>query len=311
MDNKIQWTLDLIEKIKLAEIGEETRLDSIKNSLENERTVYDIDKKYLIGKFKELKNLESQKSSPNSNNYTSESPITNTTTIPTSPNRTQTKYTPSKNFEENFWKTFSGEKRLSPVLTHFATEFSQTMDQNMEIFAERIIGDEIIGKELNVNKLLEFVKNELSKVDVKQTKTKRESNTTKQEEFTIYDVDRLTGTQFEKFMEKLLNANGYSDAKVVGKAGDQGGDIEAYNDGEKFIIQAKNYAINNKVTNSAVQEVFAAIAYYGADQGIVVTNSFFTSGAIELAEVNNITLWDRRVVSQMLEGYNRGQKEHV
>ncbi len=310
MNNKIQWTLDLIEKIRLAKIGEETRLDAIKNALENGKTVYDSDKKYLMRKFEELKNTVSKKSTQISKNYTSESQessITNTTSISISSNHTRTKHIPSKNFEGNFWKTFSGEKRLLPILIHFATEFSQTMDQNKEIFAERIIGDEIIGKELNVNKLLEFVENELSKVEVKQTKTKRESNTTKQEEITIYDVDKLTGIQFEKFMEKLLNANGYSDAKVVGKVGDQGGDIEAYNDDEKFIIQAKNYALNRKVTNSAVQEVFAAIAYYGADQGIVVTNSSFTPGAKELAKVNNITLWDRRIVSQMLEGYNQVQ----
>jgi restriction system protein len=73
-------------------------------------------------------------------------------------------------------------------------------------------------------------------------------------------------------------------------------------------MHEKNYSLNRKVTNSAVQEVLGAIAYYGADKGIVVTNSFFTSSAKELANVNNITLWDRRRVSQILEVYNQGGK---
>lgn len=217
-------------------------------------------------------------------------------------------FTDRYNFEDEFWKSFSGEKRLSDFLAHFVTEYSQTIDQHKKIFAEQIIGEELIGKRLDSTKLQEFVENELSKLEIKQIKPRGSVVFEPPEDITIYDVDRLTGTQFEKFMEDLLNANGYSDAQVTGNAGDQGGDILAYNDDEKFIIQAKNYALNKKVTNSAVQEVLGAIAYYGADKGIVVTNSFFTSSAKELAEVNNITLWDRRIVTQMLEGYNQAEK---
>lgn len=214
-------------------------------------------------------------------------------------------------FENDFWDSFRGEKRLTDILIHFVTEFSNTIEQHKQVFAEKIIGEGLIVKRNNPEKLLAFVEDELSKLEFKQIKPKGNSSTKKQDEVSIYDIDRLTGTQFEEFMEKLLDANGYSDSHVTGKAGDQGGDILTKNDDEKFIIQAKNYALNRKVTNSAVQEVLGAIAYYGADQGVVVTNSFFTQSAIELAEVNNITLWDRRIVTQMLEGYNQGQKNHV
>jgi len=210
-------------------------------------------------------------------------------------------------FENDFWDSFRGEKRLTDILTHFVTEFSNTLEEHKQEFAEKIIGQGLIVKRNNSEKLLAFVEEELSKLEIKPVKEIRpraNSNTKKQEGNTIYDVDRLTGTQFEEFMEKLLDANGYSNSHVTGKAGDQGGDILTNSDDEKFIIQAKNYALNRKVTNSAVQEVLGAIAYYGADQGVVVTNSFFTKSAIELAEVNNITLWDRRIVTQMIEGYN-------
>ena len=211
------------------------------------------------------------------------------------------------NFEQDFWDSFTGENRLSDLLAHFTLRYADKIDEHKHTFAEKIIGEKLIGKYLDTNKLLEFVENELSNLKIKYVRPKTSSTQShsNEDEVTIYDIDRLTGVQFEKFIEALLDANGYSDAQVTGKAGDQGGDILAYKEDEKLIIQAKNYALNRKVDNSAVQEVLGAIAYYGADKGIVVTNSFFSAGARELAEVNNIQLWDRRVVSQMLEIYNK------
>jgi len=52
--DKVQWTLDLIEKLKAANIGDQVRLNSIKNALVYGKTVYESDKKYLQEKFKEL-----------------------------------------------------------------------------------------------------------------------------------------------------------------------------------------------------------------------------------------------------------------
>lgn len=55
--DKIEWTLDLIERLKIAQIGEELRLDAIKNALKNGKTVYESDKKYLQEKFKVLQGI--------------------------------------------------------------------------------------------------------------------------------------------------------------------------------------------------------------------------------------------------------------
>ena len=52
--DKVQWTLDLIKKLKVAKIGEEARLDAIKDALTNGRPVYESDKKYLQEQFNEL-----------------------------------------------------------------------------------------------------------------------------------------------------------------------------------------------------------------------------------------------------------------
>lgn len=67
-----------------------------------------------------------------------------------------------------------------------------------------------------------------------------------------------------------------------------GADVIAYKDNKKYVIQVKFY--NNPVGNKAVQEVVGAIGMYKADKGIVVTNSTFTTSAIELANANNIEL---------------------
>lgn len=69
-----------------------------------------------------------------------------------------------------------------------------------------------------------------------------------------------------------------------------GADVIAYKDNVKYVIQVKFY--NNPVSNKAVQEVVGAIGMYKADKGIVVTNSTFTSSAIELAKANDIELVD-------------------
>jgi Restriction endonuclease len=63
--------------------------------------------------------------------------------------------------------------------------------------------------------------------------------------------------------------------------GDQGADLIAKKNGRTIIIQAKCY--QGTVGNKAVQEVISALAYYGGDEGWVVTNSFFTPSAKALA----------------------------
>lgn len=74
------------------------------------------------------------------------------------------------------------------------------------------------------------------------------------------------------------------------KTGDQGADLIVEKGNNKIAIQAKFYS--STVGNSAVQEVVGAIKYYDANKGIVITNSTYTSSAIDLAKVNNIQLID-------------------
>lgn len=75
-----------------------------------------------------------------------------------------------------------------------------------------------------------------------------------------------------------------------------GADVIAYKDNIKYVIQVKFY--NTPVGNKAVQEVVGAIGMYKAHKGIVVTNSTFTSSAVELANANNIELVDGEKIEE-------------
>ena len=107
------------------------------------------------------------------------------------------------------------------------------------------------------------------------------------------------GYEFEEYVANLYRKLGYTIEEVTKKSGDQGADIIAYKDNNKYVFQVKFY--NNPVGNKAVQEVVGAIGMYKANRGIVVTNSNFTPSAVELANANEIELVD----GQKIEKYKK------
>lgn len=116
----------------------------------------------------------------------------------------------------------------------------------------------------------------------------------------LLKADRLTGPQFEQWCAKLLRRNGFWLVRVVGKSNDQGADIIAWKHFRKYVIQCKCYG--GKVGNAAVQQVNAAVEYYGwqwRDRAVVMTNSYFTKGGIQAAGKCNVLLWDRDTLRNM------------
>lgn len=97
------------------------------------------------------------------------------------------------------------------------------------------------------------------------------------------------GYDFEVYLGSIFKEIGYT-VSVTKKSGDQGADLIIEKNKIKTVVQAKFYS--SPVGNKAIQEVVSAIAYYGAKNGMVVTNNSYTKSAIELAIVNNIELID-------------------
>ncbi|AZU65000.1 hypothetical protein CHR53_15565 [Neobacillus mesonae] len=121
----------------------------------------------------------------------------------------------------------------------------------------------------------------------------------------IYQVDSMSGTTFEDYLATILKAKGYR-VQQTPISGDYGADLILSTNGKKIAVQAKRYS--DKVGIQAVQEIFSAKNYYGVDECWVITNSYFTAPAINLADSNDVKLIDRdQLVDWMLEEKNRTQ----
>lgn len=80
---------------------------------------------------------------------------------------------------------------------------------------------------------------------------------------------------------------------------DFGADIIIYYGGKVFAVQCKYHSA--PVGISAVQELVAAIPFYEAHAGIVISNQSYTKQARRLAEANGIVLVDGCALQNMLD----------
>ena len=116
----------------------------------------------------------------------------------------------------------------------------------------------------------------------------------------IDEIDNvMDGFDFEKYAGKLLSDNGFEKVYVTKCSNDFGVDIIAYKDDIKYSIQCKKYS--STVGISAVQEVIASKVMNDSHVAVVLTNNYFTKSAKELANKNNVLLWDRNKLEQLIE----------
>jgi len=102
----------------------------------------------------------------------------------------------------------------------------------------------------------------------------------------------------------------FSFARIIEtpKSGDQGADVLIEKAGERTVIQAKLYS--DSVGNKAVQEAIAARSHFRCHAAKVVTNSYFTPSAQQLAESSDVQLIGREELSQMIDEFNRNAKDY-
>ncbi len=108
-----------------------------------------------------------------------------------------------------------------------------------------------------------------------------------------------SGYDFEIFCGKLLEFNGFVDVRITGTSNDYGVDIIAFKEDVKYAIQCKKYS--HPIGVSAVQEVIASKSMHDCHVAVVLTNSTFTTNAEVLAKKNNVLLWDRHKLINMLK----------
>jgi HJR/Mrr/RecB family endonuclease len=111
------------------------------------------------------------------------------------------------------------------------------------------------------------------------------------------NIEMMNGYEFERFLGDLFKKMGYNVINTKLSV-DQGADLIVERFGEKTVIQAKCYS--DSVGNSTIQEAGAAKNHYHCDKVLVITTSFFTKPAIQLARDNNIELWNRTKLDEVV-----------
>ena len=109
----------------------------------------------------------------------------------------------------------------------------------------------------------------------------------------------MRGGELEQFLEKAFSELQYL-VERTGRAGDQGVDLIVCKDGHRIAVQVKGYV--DSVPNTAIQEAFTGMAYYGCHACAVVTNSRFTSGGKNIAGSVGCALIDENSLPMLILG---------
>lgn len=103
------------------------------------------------------------------------------------------------------------------------------------------------------------------------------------------DFNAMSGLEFEKYVAKVLLSRGYTNVSLTERY-DFGIDIIATKDNIKWGIQVKRH--QHMVKAIAVRQAVTALKKYNCDRAMVITNSYYSGTAIELARVNDCVLVD-------------------
>lgn len=133
-------------------------------------------------------------------------------------------------------------------------------------------------------------------VNVKKLRELRQSG--------MYDIDKMSGHQFEKYLGSLFPDLGYK-TEITKASNDFGADLILRKNDKRIIVQAKRY--KNNVGIKSVQEIVGAKEFYKADETWVVTNSEFTAAAYKLAKVNRVVLINREKLIKLI---SQGKREN-
>ena len=137
--------------------------------------------------------------------------------------------------------------------------------------------------------ILELIWDRLLSGDYKSFKLKRQ-----------HEIDKMTGFDFEVFLARFFRRCGCL-VEITSRSHDKGTDLIINLNGKKTVVQAKRRKKTIGIT--AIQEVYTAKAYRGADKALVIISSKFSAPAKEIAERLNVELWDRQRLMQELDYY--------
>lgn len=144
-----------------------------------------------------------------------------------------------------------------------------------------------------------------SREDEKKEKEQERQMWEMQKNFAV--IDQMDGQEFEWFVAKVLAKIGFQNVQVTKASGDYGVDIIAYDNGVKCAFQCKRYT--GTLGLQPIQEVSAGARYYGASIAYVITNSYFSENARNLADRIGVKLWDRNSLNYLINRINEFERK--
>jgi restriction system protein len=113
-------------------------------------------------------------------------------------------------------------------------------------------------------------------------------------------LDGLSWREFEQLVGEGFRVQGYQVIETGGSGPDGGVDLVLRKDGDKFLVQCKQWKAY-KVGVEVVRELYGVMAAKGAAGGFVVTSGQFTEPARGFAQGRNLKLVDGPVLLQLLQ----------
>jgi len=113
-------------------------------------------------------------------------------------------------------------------------------------------------------------------------------------------LNSMNWQSFEQLVGEAFRLKGYSVTETGGGGADGGVDLTLTREGEKFLVQCKQWKAF-KVGVEVVRELYGLMAATGATGGFVVTSGRFTQPAIDFAAGRNIELVDGPRLKAMIE----------
>ncbi|MDD3854883.1 SNF2-related protein [Sulfurimonas sp.] len=108
------------------------------------------------------------------------------------------------------------------------------------------------------------------------------------------NIDNMTFDEFEFYVKEMFNAKGYSSSLTEKMPSDFGADVIAIKGNEIIAIQCKHSRVGAKIDKEAIMQLHSeAKDYYKTTKLIAITNTYFNSNTINLAEVHNVEIIDR------------------
>ncbi len=113
-------------------------------------------------------------------------------------------------------------------------------------------------------------------------------------------LNNMTWQEFEMLVGEAFRRRGYTVTETGGGGADGGVDLVLRKDGEKFLVQCKQWKAY-KVGVTTIRELYGVMAASGATGGFVVTSGVFTQEAKSFAEGINIDLIDGPELTAMIK----------